>query len=106
MLIRLQLHFDWDGPLMVAMLCVLLAIDVALSTFLYVLLWSWPYQQTTYNNVAICVVNYVKYDHIYLYTSKVNVCCTLGDYGTLWLCAYMCSVRVDAWLFLLDYMSL
>ena len=37
MLIRLQFYCDWYGPLMVAMLCFLLAIDVALSALFFVL---------------------------------------------------------------------
>ena len=36
MLIRLQLCYDWYGTLMMAVLCALLAIDVALSALLYV----------------------------------------------------------------------
>ena len=61
---------------------------------------------TTWTNVAICVVDYVKYGHIYLYSSNVNVRCILGHYVRLWLYAYMWSLIVDTWLFLLDYMSL
>ena len=52
------------------------------------------------------VVDYVKYDHIYLHASNVKVWCILGDHVRVWLCAYMCSLRVDAWMFLFDYVSL
>ena len=40
--IRLQLCCDWYGPLMVVVLCALIAINVALSVLHYVLWWSWP----------------------------------------------------------------
>lgn len=57
---------------------------------------------TTWSIRMICVFDYVKYDHIYLHVSNVKVCVLLlillGDHVRLWLCPYVCSLRVDAWL--------
>ena len=44
-LIILQICCDWYVPLMVTVLCALLAIDVALSALIYVIYWSWPCRQ-------------------------------------------------------------
>ena len=49
------------------------------------------------------------YDHIHLLLIKVKVCVLqliLGDHVRLWQCPYVCDLRVDALLFLLEYMSL
>ena len=63
-----------------------------------------------HNSIMILrVVIYVKYDHIYLHVSNVKVCVLLlmmlGDHVRLSLCLYVCSLRVDACFFVLDYMS-
>ena len=50
---------------------------------------------TTWINMAICVVAYVKYDNSYLYASNVEVWCIVGDHVRLWLCACMCGIIVE-----------
>ena len=69
LLFVLQFFCDWYGPLMVAVLCALIAINVTLSA-----------------NVAICVVDYVKHDNVYLHVKS-----------------YMCSSINAILVIMLDY---
>ena len=48
--------------------------------------------------MMVCVVYYVKYDHIYLHESNVKVyvlLLMLGDCVELLLCLYVCNILVD-----------
>ena len=60
----------------------------------------------TWSIMMNSVVDYLKYNHIYVHSSNVKVWCILGNHVRLWLCACICSLRVDTWLLLLDYMSI
>ena len=80
--------------------CALLSIDVAFWCY-FMQYDDHGHIGTTWCNVDIYVVDYVKNDHINIYAHNVKVWWILGDHVRLWLCAYICSLRVDAWLFLL-----
>ena len=65
---------------------------------------------TTWNIIMVCVANLCE---VLAYKSTcelmwkyVFLLCILGDHVRLWLCVHVCGLRVDAWLFILDYMSL
>ena len=48
--------------------------------------------------MMICLIDYVKYDHIYQHASYVKVCALLwilSDHVGLCLCVYVCSLKVD-----------
>ena len=67
---------------------------------------------TTWSNVVIFVLDYVKYENIYIHVKQcenifgVFYWCYLGDHVRLWLWLSIYSLRVLSWLLLLDYMSL
>ena len=63
----------------------------------------------TLYTMMVFVVDYVKYDHIYLHVIKVKIWVflfILGDHVRLWPCIYVCSLRIDVWFFLLSYMGI
>ena len=59
---------------MMAVLCALLSIDVALSTLLYD---DHGLVGTSWSIMMSCLVDYVKYDQIYIYAGNVKVWCCL-----------------------------
>ena len=108
MLTRLQLCCYCYGPLMVVVLCALLAIDVALLALLYAIWWSWPCRHYLKCYDDLCSWFMWSMNICIYIWSNVKVC-VLSMYVRRscreWVCAYMCSIRIDSWLFLLDYMS-
>ena len=91
MLIRLQLCYHLCGPLIVSVLCALLAIDVALSSLHYVLWWSRPcyHYFTDYDDFCSWVMWYMS---IYIYIwINMKVFVPFMYHARIWLCL-MCVV--------------
>ena len=68
------------------------------------------FRQTTWSTMMICAVDWCEL-WSYLQTCEVMwkymfFLRILGDHVRLWVCFYECSLRVDARLLLIDYMSL
>ena len=105
----LVLCWYWYAPRMVVVLCALLVNCVVSSIFLCKL-WislSCCHYLIYYDGLS-SLFNVSMIISIYLWVTVkyVNLLLTSGYNFKLWLCPYVCTFRVDAWLFLIRYMSL
>ena len=85
----LWFYYDLYCPLMVAVLCFLLAIDVALSALPYVTLWAWPYWKILDVLWLFVYLESVNHDFIYLHVSYIVIYVfytylALSDHVRLW----------------------